>query len=111
MEITLIGKVIAGLSYREGWHYNIGGTGSHKYLQIGYEIPGEVNPRMHHGRKWLLSDYMTEGEIVQTALMATLVCEEHEARENFKYKGLAVFHPHHDIDALLEIADAVETRP
>ena len=56
-------------------------------------------------RKWYISPWSTEGEIVQTALKAILTAMEHEVREVFQYKGVPVFHPHTDINALIEIAD------
>ncbi len=56
------------------------------------------------GRKWYISAHSTVGEIVQTALKAVLTAIEHEAREQFKYKGVAIFQPHINPDALVEIA-------
>lgn len=53
------------------------------------------------GRRWLLSPYSCESEIVQTALMAIMAAEEHEARERFRYKGVRVFNPHIDVKWLL----------
>jgi len=50
------------------------------------------------GRKWRLSEHMTDGEIVQTAFLAIMTALEHEARERFTYKGQRVFGPHLDID-------------
>lgn len=54
-------------------------------------------------RKWLLSVHMTDGEIVQTAFKAVLTALEHEAREKFTYRGVTVFDPHYDIEALVEL--------
>jgi len=36
--------------------------------------------------------------------------EEHEARERFTLDGKSIFGPHHSIEALLALADEVETR-
>jgi hypothetical protein len=55
------------------------------------------------GRKWRLSEHMTKSEVIQTALMAVLAWEEHEAREAFRYKGRAVFSPHYDVDLLQKL--------
>ncbi|MFZ3194084.1 MAG: hypothetical protein WA154_12880 [Moraxellaceae bacterium] len=55
------------------------------------------------GRHWRLSQWMTDGEIAQTAFMATLAAIEHETRERFTYKGVSVFDPHYDIDALVAL--------
>lgn len=54
------------------------------------------------GRKWLLSRWMTDGEVVQTAFLATMTALEHEARENFKFDGVTVFDPHLDLEKLVE---------
>ena len=55
-------------------------------------------------RKWQLSQHMTKSELVQTALKCVLTSLEHEAREQFKYKGQAVFGPHFDVDKLYWLA-------
>lgn len=54
------------------------------------------------GRKWFLSDHMTDSEIVGTVFMAALAAEEHECRERFMYKGQRVFGPHLDVDWMAE---------
>lgn len=63
-----------------------------------------------YGRKWYVSRFATESEVVQTALKAILTALEHEAREQFKYKGRALFGPHLDVNALMEIADKTQMR-
>jgi hypothetical protein len=70
-------------------------------------------PKPWSGRKWRLSVHMTDGEIVQTAWLAVVTALEHEAREQFKYKGEAVFDPHYDIDKLVALrrsADSIKER-
>lgn len=54
-------------------------------------------------RKWNLSVHMTDGEIVQTAFKAVLTALEHEAREKFTYRDVAIFDPHYDIEKLVEL--------
>lgn len=51
-------------------------------------------------RKWLLSENMTDSEIVQTAFKLCLTSMEHRAREHFKYRGARIFGPHFDVDDL-----------
>lgn len=55
------------------------------------------------GRKFYISPHMTDGEIVQTIFLACKVAMEHELREQFLYKGQAVFDPHYDIEKLVEL--------
>ena len=75
------------------------------YIQVSAEREHVVRPGtfLCKGRKWRLSEHMTKSEIVQTALKAVLAFEEHEVRENFKYRGQAIFDPHYDVDALYEL--------
>jgi hypothetical protein len=56
-----------------------------------------------HTRKWLLSQHMTDSEIVQTAFKCFLTSMEHRAREYFRYRGKRIFGPHFDSDALYDI--------
>lgn len=65
------------------------------------------------GRKWLISKHSTDGEIVQTVFKAVLTAMEHEAREQFLYRGFSIFDPHYDIDKLVELRrqpDAIKER-
>lgn len=64
-------------------------------------VTGE--PMSWNGRKWRLSQHMTDSEIVQTMLKAVLTAQEHEAREGFLYRGKAIFDPHYDVDLLWEL--------
>ena len=58
-------------------------------------------------RKWFLSFHMTKSEIVATCLKATLTAIEHEARENFKYKGKSIFDPHYDVEKLVKLRSKI----
>lgn len=85
------------------------------YLQI--ECDGKCNitgvPMQWKGRKWKLSLHMTDGEVVQTAFMATMAAMEHEVREQFTYRSVSVFDPHYDIEKLVELRrqpDALKER-
>ena len=63
-------------------------------------------------RKWQLSQFMTRSEVVQTALKCVLTAIEHEAREQFKYRGWPIFGPHFDVERLADLcaAGATEVR-
>ena len=76
------------------------------FLQVGdsaarCNVTGETTA--WRGRKWLLSEHMTDGEIVQTSFLATMTAVEHEARELFTYKGRSILDPHYDIEKLVEL--------
>lgn len=86
------------------------------YLQVEC-VEGACNvtgaPMVWKGRKWRLSPYMTDGEVVQTAFLAVMAANEHETREKFTYKGVSVFDPHYDIEKLVELRrqpDALKER-
>lgn len=59
-----------------------------------------------HTRKWYVSRECTPSEVVQTALKCVLASVEHEAREQFTYRGRPVFGPHLDLDKLVALFDA-----
>lgn len=84
----------------EDWKFLIHADPFCLQIVIGLEDGTELECR-----KWLLSDDMTEGELVQTAFMAVLAAQEHEAREFFKWKGRAVFGPHTDIENLWSVSE------
>jgi len=61
------------------------------------------NPMPWSGRKWMLSLYMTDTEVVMTAFKAYMAAVEHEAREGFKYDGLTIFDPHINVEDLARL--------
>lgn len=80
----------------------VGEDGTHFFLQVFQTS----NPTETHGRKWRISPFSCPSEIVQTALQAVITWHEHEARESFTYKGRAIFAPHFDVEALVELYDS-----
>jgi glucose dehydrogenase len=81
------------------------------YLQATFKAPcneaGGVSVRQTT-RKWRLSRHMTTSELVQTALKCVLTSLEHEAREQFRYRGAAIFGPHFDVERLVSLCDLRE---
>jgi len=100
-----IEKLLTEVDY-PGMVFLVGGTLGNEYLQVIFPADGATQ----HGRKWRLSRAMVKSEIVQTALMAVLAANEHEVREHFLYRGVPIFGPHYDVDALLEIAGRRDVR-
>ena len=100
--------VLRSVRYKD-WEFFV--PADESYLQVRFSAlqlrsDGRwVEPTTWHGRKWRLSAHMTRSEIVQTAFMAVLVCEEHECRESFKYRGEAVFGPHFNVDSLVKLCE------
>lgn len=101
-------RMLKDVAYKD-WAFFISGKPDF-YLQVRFPNPDGTG-RLLTGRKWRLSEHMSRTELIQTALMAVLAAEEHEAREAFQYKGQAVFGPHIDVDARLVAADQQDARP
>lgn len=100
---ALIGRI----TYRD-WHIVVRAYPNHFDLQVVFADPDTGMTQT--GRRWTLPWHACASEVVHTALLAVLTAEEHEARERFLLDGRAVFGPHHSIEALLAVADDVETR-
>lgn len=109
-----IPQILLRLRYKD-WTFFLGGKPDALYLRLRWQTVCAVTGEMmwHSSRKWLLSEHMTDSEIVQTALLAVLTAEEHEAREQFHFDGKAVFGPHYDVRALasVEARDVRKPKP
>lgn len=98
MDLTTLKLVLSALDYR-GWAFVAGAMGEGLYLRVEF-----VDDGIQTGRKWYISTHATRSEVVQTALFAVLTALEHEAREAFTYRGVAIFAPHYNVDRLHELA-------
>jgi len=88
---------------RETWSLVVNrGYDDRLYLQV-HSDGGEI---FWVGRKWFLSPYMCVSEFVRTAFKAIQAAEEHEMCEHFKYKQVAIFTPHINVDMLVNMANA-----
>ena len=83
-------------------------------LQARWMAPDAENFRgeaiQQISRKWFISAYSCEREIVDTAWALIERAEIHEAQEFFKYQGEAIFNRHIRPEALCKIARDVQTR-
>lgn len=103
-----VAAILRDVSY-PGMDFNVGGGASPTsqfWLQI--KCDGRCNvtgvPMNWVSRKWMLSAHMTKSEVVQTAFKAVMTAVEHETREQFIYKGAAIFGPHFNVDHLVTMA-------
>lgn len=95
-------QILKDIQYKD-WELTVGNISDMDrpmYLQVRFI---DANGDVQKGRKWMLSQHMTKSEIVQTAFKAILTAEEHEAREQFRYKGRLVYGPHIDVDVLASV--------
>lgn len=110
-----IRTIVDRLSY-PGFEFRLGTSRTEVWLQIVCKdgvntVTGESE--MWKGRKWKLSYYATDTEIVQTAWAAVERALIHEASELFKYKGVAIYNRHLSVDLLAALAsrpDAEDSR-
>lgn len=104
--LDLVGRI----QYKD-WRVVIGEKNGVRYLQLRWlaECNSGSGIQEQTSRKWMLSEHMTKSEVIQTALLAVLTAEEHEAREQFLFDGRAIFGPHFDVNALVGLG-AYDTR-
>ena len=95
-------------SQRLAYTFVVGKMGDGYFLQVRYvdEDTETGEPERQHGRKWYVSRFSTDSEIVQTAFKAILTSLEHFAREHFLFDGVPVLGPHFDLQFLVEAARA-----
>jgi len=75
-----------------------------EYMEPDVDIPGSP-PVSQKTRKWYVSPFMTESEIVETCWAAVQRSQLHIAGEYFTYKGRRVYSPHFHINARLTMCD------
>ena len=77
------------------------------YLQVCYNAPCTKTGMVEtwKGRKWYLSEFMTDDEVIKTAFAAFKAAVEHEVFEGFKVDGKVLFNPHVSFEALLSVTD------
>lgn len=98
-------QIVAQVSFPP-WQLIVGNDGPRSHVQVRDDsgvcnVTGVALP--WGGRKWLLSDHMTETEIVKTCLKAVLSAVEHETLENFRYQGVTIFDPHIRVEDLVRL--------
>lgn len=105
MVVEQIKSIIEEVEYKQ-WTLKILEENRIIFLQVVFEKKcscGRDLKMIHYGRKWRISPKITKSELVQTAFKAIISAEEHEIREDFKYKGASIYGPHFNIENLVEI--------
>jgi len=103
--------IIAKLKYRD-WGFYVGVMGDGFYLQIRFDAPDSQTGKVEtqHCRKWYISTWMTETEIVDTAYKAIETAVIHEMKEEFTYKGHMIYNPHMSVGARISRCTISEHR-
>lgn len=80
---------------------------SRTYIQISYESMCNKTHTVDtwKGRKFYLSEYMTQDEVIKTAYAAFEAAIKHEVMEGFKVDGIILFNPHINFEELLLISN------
>ena len=76
------------------------------YIQVEYRTMCQKSMKLEtwKGRKYYLSEYMTDDEVVKTAYVAFKTAVEHEVMEGFRVDNIPLFNPHVNFEELLKIS-------
>ena len=104
----LCARIAFGDSCDPAWTLRCGEDDSALWIQWVFmaEDTAEGGFGVQAARKWRLSRHSTHDEVVKTAFAGVLLALEHEARERFTYRDVPIFHPHTDVEALVEVQQA-----
>lgn len=77
------------------------------YMEPDVDVPGSP-PVEQKTRKWYVSPFMSESEIVETCWAAVCRSQLHIASEYFQYKGRRVYSQHFDVNVRITMCDVGE---
>lgn len=109
MNIEQIKKFISeNVKYKDGWEFYIGEKSGCMFLQIRFEAKchSTGNIELQTCRKYQLSEFMTETEIVRTCFIAVCRAEMHEIEELFKYRGQDIYNSHINVNKLAQFCES-----
>lgn len=115
-QVRRILAVIEQIEFLPGWKllYSLSLTDKDSWLQWYWSDRDHIHGGVFSckGRKWRISGWMTDSEVVQTAFMAAQACMSHETREAFKFQGEPVMRPHFDVYELVALSkrEAIDKR-
>jgi len=97
-----IASIVANVRFRD-WQFRVGPMEDGCFLQVRFDDldTDTGKPISTGGRKFYISPFATDEEVVKTAWLAVEIACRHEAMERFTYKGVAIFHPHRSLEALM----------
>lgn len=70
------------------------------FYAVDNDNPSATELEPQFCRKWYISLYSTDSEIIRSAYLAVQQAEMHELSENFTFEGARLFDPHIDLIAL-----------
>lgn len=97
-------KIIDGIKFMDRT-FRLMPKGDGYLLQLSYyEADIETGKKaLQMARKWYISPWMTETEIVETAFAACRRSMDHVLKEHFTYQGERVYSPHFEVQARLKM--------
>ena len=101
-EIQLL---LENIAYKD-WDIVFREEGARPYLQIQFMAPDSFTGvvERQYCRKWMLSRFMTDSEIVRTAYKAIESTVLHELQEDFRFMDEPVYRPHFDIYEFVKLS-------
>ena len=113
MTCNEVQSILDNIKYKD-WTFYLGDDNGRMYLQIHFLekdfSKGTSKLTLQTGRKWMLSQHMVTSEIVRTAHKAIRTAVEYEVDEQFLYKGVPIYNPHTNVEALVEASESIEIR-
>jgi len=108
--ISLLSRITMDMLGNKTFHFKIEEDkkgGNRLYIQLEYNTPCTKTGEhlIWRGRKWYLSEHMTDNEIIFTAYSAYEMVLKHEMMETFKMDGIILVNPHVDYNELLKISN------
>jgi hypothetical protein len=112
--VDSIKAILARITYKH-WLFDVLNRSGVLLIRVYFDAldAGDGTPARQYGRKWHVSAYASNSELIQTAFLAVKTAEEHELRESFQYAGQSIFGPHFDVEQLHALAEAgaIDARP
>jgi len=110
MTQSQLDTILNNISLPTGWDIEVHDKGDGWLVQIVFDATD-----IHTGqykeqrcRKWYVSSHAVTSEVVRTVYKAGLAALEHEFDETFRYKDVAIYNPHLNVEDLAQIVDGPE---
>ena len=108
LSLSLIEHIISNIEFKDR-QFRVLEKGDGFLLQMSYmepdvNIPGSP-PVLQSTRKWYISPYMTESEVVETAWACVQRSQLHVASEHFTYRGKRIYSQHFDVYARVDMCE------
>lgn len=112
--LETVQALAARISYKD-WELRVGEMGEGFYLQWRFwerdnANPHDPTPHLQGCRKWYVSRWATDSEVVNTAFVAAELAERHEMMERFKLDGKTLRDPHASVFFVHALDVPLDTR-